>query len=244
MSDLNISKTSTTHRPVTCENCNLENLCMPKGLDKQEIGGLALLVNRNNIRQRGEAIYHAGSPFRGMIALRSGSAKLASFDQNGNELVVAFILPGEIVGFDGLATQLHNCTVTALETLNYCHLPAHKIEQLVINSPGLIYVLLQRSCNELDSQVQKMLMSRHSAEKRVANFILNISERLRVRGYSELEFRLSMSRKEIGNHLGIAHETVSRIIQLFQSRQFIEIKSKQLRIIDKKELFNFLQPIH
>ena len=65
-----------------------------------------------------------------------------------------------------------------------------------------------------------------------------------MRGYSELEFRLSMSRKEIGNHLGIAHETVSRIIQLFQSRQFIEIKSKQLRIIDKKELFNFLQPIH
>ena len=217
---------------------------MPKGLDRQQIGGLALLVNRNNIRQRGEAIYHAGSPFRGMIALRSGSAKLVSFDQQGNEFVVAFILPGEIVGFDGLATQLHNCTATALETVNYCHLPSHKIEQLAHNTPSLVHVLLQRSCNELDSQVQKMLINRHSAEKRVANFILNISERLRIRGYSEFEFRLSMSREEIGNHLGIAHETVSRIIQLFQARQIIEVKSKQLRIIDKKELFNFLQLIH
>ena len=244
MSDLNISKTSMTHQPVTCENCNLDNLCMPKGLDRQQIGGLALLVNRNNIRHRGEAIYHAGSPFRGMIALRSGSAKLVSFDQQGNEFVVAFILPGEIVGFDGLAKQLHNCTATALETVNYCHLPSHKIEQLAHNTPSLVHVLLQRSCNELDSQVQKMLINRHSAEKRVANFILNISERLRVRGYSEFEFRLSMSREEIGNHLGIAHKTVSRIIQLFQARQIIEVKSKQLRIIDKKELFNFLQLIH
>lgn len=244
MSDLNISKTSTTHRPVTCENCNLDNLCIPKGLDRQEIGEVALLVNRNNIRHKGEAIYHAGSPFRGMIALRSGSAKLTSFDQDGNELVVAFILPGEIVGFDGLATQIHNCTAIALETVNYCHLPAHKIEQLSLNTPSLVNVLLQRSCDELDSQVQKMLMSRRSAEKRVANFILNISERLRERGYSELEFRLSMSREEIGNHLGVTHETVSRIIQLFQSRKLIEVKSKQLRIMDKKELFNYLQLAH
>ena len=239
MSDLNISKLSTTHQPVTCENCNLDNLCIPKGLDRQEIGELALLVSRNNIRQKGEAIYHAGSPFRGMIALRSGSAKLVSFDQSGNELVVGFMLPGEIMGFDGLATQLHTCTAIALETINYCHLPAHKIEQFELNMPSLSHILLQRSCDELDSQVQKMMLSRRSAEERVANFILNVSERLRVRGYSELEFRLSMSREEIGNHLGIAHETVSRIFHLFQSRNLIEVKSKQFSIVDKKELFNF-----
>ena len=196
-------------------------------------------MSRDNIRQKGEAIYHSGSPFRGMVALRSGSAKLVSLDQNGNELVVAFMLPGEIIGFDGVATQLHTCSAVALETVNYCHLPAHKIEQLTINTPNLSHLLLQRSCNELDSQVQMILLSRRSAEERVASFILNISERLRVRGYSELEFRLSMSREEIGNHLGIAHETVSRIIHLFQSRKLIEVKSKQFKIIDKKELFNF-----
>ncbi len=239
MSNLNVSKVSTIYQPVTCENCNLDNLCIPKGLDRQEIGALALLVSRDNIRQKGEAIYHSGSPFRGMVALRSGSAKLVSLDQNGNELVVAFMLPGEIIGFDGVATQLHTCSAVALETVNYCHLPAHKIEQLTINTPNLSHLLLQRSCNELDSQVQMILLSRRSAEERVASFILNISERLRVRGYSELEFRLSMSREEIGNHLGIAHETVSRIIHLFQSRKLIEVKSKQFKIIDKKELFNF-----
>jgi CRP/FNR family transcriptional regulator len=84
-----------------------------------------------------------------------------------------------------------------------------------------------------------MMLSRRSAEERVACFILHISDRLKVRGYSELEFRLSMSREEIGNYLGITHETVSRIIHLFQARKLIEVKSKQLKIIDKKELFSF-----
>lgn len=233
------SNLSTTKTAVTCTNCNLDNLCIPKGLPRSEVGELALLVNRNNIRQKGEAIYHAGSPFRGIIALRSGSAKLLSFDQNGNELVVDFILPGELLGFDGLSSQVHNCTAIALETVNYCHLPAYKIEILAINTPGLSQVLLQRSCNQFDAQVQKMMLSRRSAEERVASFILHISDRLRMRGYSELEFRLSMSREEIGNYLGIAHETVSRIIHLFQARELIEVKSKQLKITNKKGLFDF-----
>lgn len=233
------SSSSTTKTAVTCENCNLDNLCIPKGLPRSEVGELALLVNRNNIRQKGDAIYHAGSPFRGIIALRSGNAKLLSFDQNGNELVVDFIFPGELLGFDGLSSQIHNCTAIALETVNYCHLPTYKIEILAVNTPALSQVLLQRSCNQFDAQVQKMMLSRRPAEERVACFILHISDRLRIRGYSELEFRLSMSRDEIGNYLGIAHETVSRIIRLFQERKLIEVKSKQLKILNKKGLFSF-----
>lgn len=77
--------------------------------------------------------------------------------------------------------------------MNYCHLPAHKIEVLAVKTPGLSQVLLQRTCDQFDSQVQKMMLSRRSAEARVACFILHISERLRMRGYSELEFRLSMA---------------------------------------------------
>ena len=229
----------TTKAPVTCTNCNLDNLCIPKGLTQKEVAELGLLVSRNNIRQKGEVIYHAGSPFRGLIALRSGSAKLMNCDQKGNELVVDFILPGEILGFDGLSSQIHNCTAIALETLNYCHLPAHKIEQLSVNAPALSHMLLQRSCNQFDTQVNKVMLSRRTAEERVACFILHISERLRLRGYSEMEFRLSMSREEIGNHLGIAHETVSRIMHLFQARKLIQVKSKQLKITNKKELSNF-----
>ena len=229
----------TTKTAVTCGNCNLDKLCIPKGLGRTEIGALKLLVNRNNIRQKGEAIYHAGSPFRGIIAMRSGSAKLLSIDRNGNEIIVAFILPGELLGFDGLSLRMHNCTAIALETVNYCHLPAHEIEGLTLNSPGLSQVLLQRSCDQFDNQVQKTMLSRRSAEERVASFILHVSDRLKIRGYSELEFRLSMSREEIGNYLGIAHETVSRIIHYFQAQQLIEVKSKHMKIKNKKRLFSF-----
>lgn len=214
-------------------------MCIPKGLQRSDIGDLKLLVNRNNIRQKGEAIYHVGSPFRGIVALRSGSAKLLSFDRNGNEVIVDFILPGELLGFDGLSLYEHQCTAVALETVNFCHLPTQQISALSTNTPGFYQILLQRSCGQFDAQVQKILLSRRSAEERVAAFILQVSERLKVRGYSETEFRLSMSREEIGNHLGIAHETVSRIFHHFQSLEMVEVKTRNLKIIDKKKLFGF-----
>ena len=232
----------TTNTSITCENCNLGNLCIPKGLNPAEIDALELLVNRNTILRKGEALYHAGSPFKGIIALRSGSAKLISHDRLGNEFIVDFTLPGELLGFDGLSLLSYNCTAVALETVNFCLLPAQKIAELAYCAPSLSHVLLQRSGHQFDQQVQQMALSRRTAEERVACFILRLSERLTARGYAEMEFRLSMSREDIGNHLGIAHETVCRIMHHFQAQNLIAIKSKHLKIIDKKKLLSAYSP--
>jgi len=234
-----MSMSLTNKTEITCENCNLDSLCIPKGLQPADIVELGVLVNRNNLRQKGETIYHAGSPFRGVIALRSGSAKLVNIDKNGVEFIVAFILPGELLGFDGVATQIHNCTAVALETVNFCHLAPVQVELLAHKSPTLSHALFQRSCDQFDSQVLRAILARRAAEDRVAHFILDVSDRLKARGYSELEFRLSMSREEIGNHLGIALETVSRIINHFQTLKMIEVKAKHLKIIDKKKLLSY-----
>jgi CRP/FNR family transcriptional regulator, anaerobic regulatory protein len=223
---------------ITCEDCNLGSLCIPKGLNRAEIAKLGSLVNRNALLRKGEALYHAGMPFKGIIALRSGSAKLINLDRSGNEFIVDFTLPGELLGFDGLSSFSHNCAAVALETVNYCLLPAAKIVELSSNAPSLSYVLLQKSGTQFDQQVQQMMLNRRTAEERVACFILRLSERLKARGYAELEFRLSMSREDIGNYLGIALETVCRVMHQFQAQQLIEIKSKQLKILDKKKLLS------
>ena len=223
-------------RAVTCENCSLDSICIPKGLSQAEVESLGQMVNRNTIRHKGEALYHAGSEFKGIIALRSGSAKLLGLDRDGNEIVVDFMLPGELLGFDGLSTQFQTCTAIALETVNYCRLPTQQIDLLVHTMPSLSQILLQRSGEQFDAQIQRMMLMRRTAEERVACFIVQISERLKARGYAELEFRFSMSREDMGSYLCIAHETVSRIMHHFQSLGLIEVKARQLKIINKKGL--------
>jgi CRP/FNR family transcriptional regulator len=52
------------------------------------------------------------------------------------------------------------------------------------------------------------------------------------RGISGVDFRLSMSRSDIASYLGLASETVSRILMKLQKLGMINIRNKQVKISD------------
>ena len=55
-----------------------------------------------------------------------------------------------------------------------------------------------------------LLLGKRSAEERLAEYLIGLSRRFASRNYSGTQFRLSMSRLDIGNYLGLAEETVIR----------------------------------
>jgi CRP/FNR family transcriptional regulator len=68
--------------------------------------------------------------------------------------------------------------------------------------------------------------------ERLAAFLLNLSQRFAARGYSPSEFRLRMTREEIGSYLGLKLETVSRALSAFQERGLIRVRQKNVRLLD------------
>ena len=81
-----------------------------------------------------------------------------------------------------------------------------------------------------------MLLGSMNAEERLAAFLLNMSQRLKARGYSPTEFRLRMSRAEIGSYLGMKLETVSRTFSSFQQQRLLEVDKRHIRILDLQGL--------
>lgn len=67
-------------------------------------------------------------------------------------------------------------------------------------------------------------------EQRLAAFLLNMSQRFNVRGYSASEFNLRMTREEIGSYLGMKHETVSRLFSRFQDEGLISVKQRLVQL--------------
>jgi CRP/FNR family transcriptional regulator len=65
---------------------------------------------------------------------------------------------------------------------------------------------------------------------------MSLSTRFSRRGYSDREFILSMSRRDIASYLRLATETVSRVLARFQQRGLIKVDRKQVRITDPKGL--------
>ena len=93
-----------------------------------------------------------------------------------------------------------------------------------------MYRLLSREIGH-DTEML-MLLAKKNAEERLATFLLSISGRLRKRGFSATDFYLSMSRHEIGNYLGLAVETVSRLFTRFQDDGLLRVERKHIQLID------------
>ena len=81
-----------------------------------------------------------------------------------------------------------------------------------------------------------MLLGSMRAEERLATFLLNLSRRFTARGYSASDFHLRMTREEIGSYLGLKLETVSRTFSKFQDDGLLEVKQRDIRILDDEGL--------
>ncbi len=226
---------------VSCNNCGLDNICLPRGLSHEEVESISQIVKAKKTLQRGEFIYHEGDNFRGILAIKSGSAKLVGADQHGNEHILNILLPGELLGFDGLSTDKHSCAAIALETTSFCLLPADSMDDLFHNIPSLTRELFRHSGEKMLEDKNQLILSKRPAEERLAYFLLSLSERLKRRGFSASEFKLSLSRQEIGNHLGLALETVSRLLKKFQEDEMIIVQNRFISITDISALKKLLQ---
>jgi CRP/FNR family transcriptional regulator len=81
-----------------------------------------------------------------------------------------------------------------------------------------------------------LLLGSMSAEERLAAFLLNLSKRFLRRGYSRSSFQMRMTRAEIGSYLGLEVETVSRMFSAFHKDGLLEVKQKQVSIVDLEGL--------
>ncbi|NVK24846.1 MAG: fumarate/nitrate reduction transcriptional regulator Fnr [Gammaproteobacteria bacterium] len=225
---------------ISCSNCSLNQLCIPFSLDENELRTLDDVIERKKPFHKGDCIFEAEQPFKSLFAVRSGSFKTYLVDDQGVEQITAFHLPGDIIGFDALASKNHKTYSQALETSMVCEIPFTTVDELSQKMPKLRNQITRLMSNEIsEDQAMFMLLNKKSADERIAAFLTSLSKRFGARNLSKNSFRLTMTRGEIGNYLGLTVETVSRIFSKFQKAGLISVEGKLIEIIDLDKLNEF-----
>ena len=224
---------AVTPLTTSCSTCHLKDLCLPCGLTGSEVERLDGLKFARRKLAAGETLYREGDKFQVVYAVRSGTFKSALTLADGREQVSAFHVAGEIMGLDGIASGKHASTSTALEDTEVCAIPHAHISEIAAGSRNLQMVMARLMSREIVREHSlMMLLGSMNAEERLAAFLLNLSQRMKARGYSAREFHLRMSRAEIGSYLGMKLETVSRTFSAFQPQRLLEVDKKHIRILD------------
>lgn len=181
-----------------------------------------------------------GDLFRAISVVRSGAVKTFTAAPSGERQITGFYLPGELLGFDGVADDVHICSAKVLETTSVCQLPFNELEEISLKLPGLQRQLHRIMGRELIEEQHMLLqIGKMHAKQRLAAFLLNYSIRLQSRGYSASEFNLTISRTDIGNYLGLTVETISRLFSKLQQDNIIATDKKLVTLKDPEALMRF-----
>ena len=84
--------------------------------------------------------------------IKSGSVKTFVTNQTGEEQILNFHGPGDIIGLDGLPSNQHSSTALSLETSSACAVPIYKLEEAF--EQLIPHWLIEFGINKLNKRVK------------------------------------------------------------------------------------------
>jgi CRP/FNR family transcriptional regulator len=219
---------------ISCQNCWVAHLCLPGHVNNAERITLDEFIIDTFFVTKGQHIYRTNEKMDYFYAVYSGACKDYYLDREGNEYINNFYFPGDILALEAVPTRKHASSALALADTKLCLVPVDTFFARMRHSP----VLLERfiHINSYKMLNDKFIRSSTNAKKRIANFLANVYGRIKERETSHPYIVLPMTQLDISNIVGVAYETVSRVLHYFQHQKIIDIKNKQIHIIDIEKL--------
>lgn len=227
-----VGKQSANAARVRCIVCAAHSLCMAHSDGDEPRHCSPDWGVRHVVAESGVPLFRANTPMRALYVVRSGLIKTCMRDSQGVEQVIGFHMPGEIVGFDGIANGRHACTGISITDSEVCQLPISHLTSLIESEPGLHKEINRLMARELADRRLQLMLFRGRADQRVVWFLLDIAERTAPTVAPRMVVQLGMSRSDIGNMLGMQIETISRMLRALIRDGLIAVMGRRITLLD------------
>lgn len=185
----------------------------------------------------GQHIYHAGQALTVLYFVNAGFVKSSIASADGREKVTGFHMRGELLGLESLGMATHACDAVALEDGEIWEVNYGDLLAACARTPALQRGFAAALAAEIRLERNWTLsLNTLSAEQRVATLLLELGARLHDLGFSPTHFVLRMTRAEIGSFLGLQLETVTRAMTQLHERGLIEVRRREIRLLDTQGL--------
>jgi CRP/FNR family transcriptional regulator, anaerobic regulatory protein len=172
----------------------------------------------------GQCIHLAGQACDRLYVVRSGYLKTSMPPVHGHEQIMDFLMRGDLIGAEGMASGRHTLEALALQQSELAVLPLDTLRVLGRTHGGLIAAL----CGVMARGLARdpLLIGARAGlgtHARIARFLLYLAQREADCGYSSGNVAMRLQRTDIANYLGMAVETVSRTMGALEERGLIAI---------------------
>lgn len=184
--------------------------------------------------QAGEKVIEAGEPITHFLYLQTGLLKLFSESDSNREQIISIARPRDFIGLLTIfSDNQHRYSISAIIPSRLCMIEIDCINHLVDNNGPFARELLKNMSMAVDHILKDSYNLRSlQLRGRVAYVLNDFAGDI----FESNQFDLPLSRKEIGQMIGMSTENVIRILSEFRNDQIIQIEGKQIRILNPEKL--------
>ena len=194
------------------------------------LSGHAGMVTSDYTFGRDEEIFGEGEPAGYVYEVISGAVRSYKLLSDGRRQIGAFHLPGDVFGLENGST--HRLAAEAVMDTTVRLVKRSSLEKAAMTNIGLARKLWSMTAGELKhAQDHMLLLGRKSAMEKVATFLLEMDRRLATSGI----MALPMSRRDIGDYLGLTLETVSRALSQLQAQGTVGLSSAREIVLRNRQ---------
>jgi CRP/FNR family transcriptional regulator len=222
-------------RAQSCRTCPARAKTVCGAAPDEALDRLAGLSASQQL-EAGETFLAEGDVAKVFFAIIAGSVKVFKLLPDGRRQVTGFLFQGDFLGL--AFNDSYTYSAEALTDTTICRMPRRQFEGLLQDYPTIERRLLAMASNELAAaQEQMVVLGRKTAQERVASFLLGLIRRQERLGRDGKAIRLTMTRTDIADYLGLTTETVSRTFTGLRGAGHIELDGITLvRVLDRDAL--------
>ena len=207
-----------------CEKCHVRYMMFFSELPNTAFEHLLSPIDHMQY-PAGSTIYEVDSHKKFTYSIRRGMVKLIYTDEDGEYRIVRLMGPGTVIGLELLdGAKGYHHTAVGITDVDLCRIPVATVEQLETEHPALctrVADQLQEQLNLADQWI--IALGSGSAKHRVARLVLMLNE-----FYADKDgIFILLSREDMAAMIGIATETVSRMIAEFKRLNILNKTSKK-----------------
>lgn len=198
----------------------------------------ALLQRSQSIRlAKGSTMYRRGDPGDTLVVVLEGRLKVVNVTGEAKEVVLAFLGPGDVIGemavFDG---HPRSAGVVAMEPVEGVCIYRRDLVQVLKSNPDALMALLSAMCRRLRATAALVESFSLQTEARVASALLRLASTHGAAAGRETTIEMKVTQSDLGNHLGLTRETVSRTLSEFKSAGLVKIRGQNIVLADTEAL--------
>ncbi len=207
----------------------LQKINLFKEMSPEEMRELNSVTRMESVQKK-TPIFFPGDPSQQVYLLKEGRVKISRISEDGREVTIAMLAPGEIFGeLEALDGAPRDTLAEALDDCQICVVSKDVFIAMVSRKPEFSFRLTKMigfRLRKIESRVEDLVF--RDVPARLAHLLIDLSTEHGRETSEGISLQIKITHQEMANLIGSIRETVSAILGEFKRQGWISFERRRI----------------